>query len=124
MTSKDVEDRFKTLQIDNSLKCTQDEFNDFVNCGLLIASGKNYMTRNGKLVNVDILKSTVRKFNLDLSGIVSNAKKILEGSNTNKLYLMSAKTFNMYKLQGLIYEIDNKCYYKLYDKELWLTMII
>lgn len=124
LTSKDLENRFKELQKDGKLCCTENEFNDFIGYGLLLSTGNSYVSRYGNKLDVQVLKQKELRLNINLSYFVQNSKDLLLNSNTNKLYCMSSSTLQRYKDMGYIIEVKGKQYYRLFANELWLVYII
>lgn len=124
MKSKDIEERFNDLISSEKFICTQEEFDDFQNYGYLIPMGKAYLTRVGKKVNVDIIKQKAHILNLDLSGLINGAIKMSKDNNFKRIYCMSENTYNKYLEKGYVVEKNNKKYYRLFEGEMWLIMII
>lgn len=124
MSSKSVYDKFKSLNVDNTLTCTEKELQEFMMYGILLQSGENYITRDNKQINVDLIKTKELKFNINLQNIIYEAEKLHKETNFNKIYFMTSRCYNKCKQQGLIVNKNNRDYYRLFDKELWLIKII
>lgn len=124
LRSKDIEERFKELSVNDKFICTQEEFNDFQNYGYLIPMGKAYLTRMGKKINVDVIKQKVNTMTINLSSVIKEAVDFAKENNYKKVYCMSEKTYTKYENDGYIIEKDNKKYYKYFEGEIWLVMII
>lgn len=124
MSSKSVYDKFKSLNVDNTLTCTEKELQEFMMYGILLQSGKNYITRDNKQINVDLIKTKELKFDINLQNIIYEAEKLHKETNFNKIYFMTSRCYNKCKQQGLIVNKNNRDYYRLFDKELWLIKII
>lgn len=121
LSVKDVEDRFETIVKDNSLCCTEAELNEFLMYGYLLQSGDKYITRNGNILNVEVLKIKQGKFNLDFTGLITKCEELAAEAKVKRVYCLSKSTLDKYVEAGLIIEQNGKKYYRLFDKELWLV---
>lgn len=124
MSSKNIYDKFKELNKNNILTCTEKELQEFIMYGILLQSGKNYVTRDNKIINVNLLKTKELKFNLNFQGLLTEATTIKETLHINKIFFMTIRCYNKYKEEGLIINKNNQEYYRLFDKDLWLVKII
>ena len=124
MRNKDIEGRFNEIIARDEFVCTQEEFDNFQNYGYLIPLGNSYLTRLGKKVNVSVINQSVHRLNLDLSGVIANAVKVSKDNCFKRIYCMSNNTYDTYLEKGYIVEKDNKKYYRFFDSEMWLVMII
>lgn len=124
MESKYIEERFNNLITCDNFICTSEEFNDFQNYGYLIPAGNLYLTRMGKKVNVNIINQKASNMTINLTGIIYKGLEFADKHKYKRLYCMSEKTYIEYKHKGLIVEKNNNNYYRYFDGELWLVMII
>lgn len=124
MSSKNIYDKFKELNKNNILTCTEKDLQEFIMYGILLQSGKNYVTRDNKIINVNLLKTKELKFNLNFQGLLTEATTIKETLHINKIFFMTTRCYNKYKEEGLIINKNNQEYYRLFDKDLWLVKII
>ena len=56
LKSKDVEERFNDIINADKFICTEEEFNNFQNYGYILSVGDRYLTKMGKVLNIDIIK--------------------------------------------------------------------
>lgn len=124
MNSKDTYNRFSELLINNSIKCTESELNDFEMCGLLIGNNNKYITRTGEVINVEVIKTKLNNLDLNLSNIISSADKLAKENNIKRLYFMTKRCYDNYNKQGLIIKQGDNDYYRLFDKERWLVCVV
>lgn len=124
MNGKEVEQRFNQLLTNNLFTCTKDELDMFVNYGLLLKSGKKYVTRNNIKVNLDVLEQKVFNMSVNLSNLICECVSISHNSGTNKVYCMSKKLYDKYSDMGLIVIKDGLEYYRLFNNELWAINLI
>lgn len=124
MSSKNVYEKFKELNKNNVITCTEQDLQEFIMYGLILQTGEDYVTRDNKKLNVDLIKNKELKFNLNFQNLVQVSNKIYKQQEIKKVYFMSSRCYNMYKQQGLIINKDNKEYYRLFDKDLWLVYIL
>lgn len=124
MSSKNIYDKFKELNKNNILTCTEKDLQEFIMYGILLQSGKNYVTRDNKTINVNLLKTKELKFSLNFQGLLTEASTIKETLHINKIFFMTTRCYNKYKKEGLIINKNNQEYYRLFDKDLWLVKII
>lgn len=122
MKNYDIEERFNTLSSSNKFKCTRDELEAFQTYGYLIPAGNLYLTKIGKLINVEIIDSKIQSFNINFTEIISKATEISHKFNENKIYVMSDNLYKKYKEMGFIVYKANKEFFRIYDKELWLIL--
>ena len=124
MKSRDVDERFKELCENERFICTQEEFDDFQNYGYLIPMGKSYLTRMGKKVSVDVIEQKVNTMTINLSGVINEAITLSNKQHYKRIYCMSEKTFEKYENDGYIIEKDNNKYFRYFEGELWLVMVV
>lgn len=124
MSSRDIEERFKDIASKERLVCTEEEFNEFQNYGYLIPIGKSYLTRSGKKIEVTIIKQVAHRFDINLSEIIKKAVMTSKDDKYKRVYCMSQITYDKYVERGYIIEQDNKKYYRFFEGELWLVMIL
>ena len=124
MSSKNVYEKFKELNKNNVITCTEQDLQEFIMYGLILQTGEDYVTRDNKKLNVDLIKNKELKFNLNFQNLIQVSNKIYKQQEIKKVYFMSSRCYNMYKQQGLIINKDNKEYYRLFDKDLWLVHIL
>lgn len=124
VNGKELEQRFNQLLSNKKFTCTSDEFDMFVNYGLLLKSGKKYVTRNNVMVNLEILENKTYNMTINLSGLIGKCTEIGKEYATNKVYCMSTELYNMYEKSGLILNRGSKKYFRLFENELWAVFII
>lgn len=124
MNSKSVYDKFKSLNKDNSLVCTKKDLDEFMMYGILLQSGKNYVTRDNKQINIDLIKTKELTFNINLQNLIYEADEIHQELGCNKIFFMTSRCYNKCKQKGLIINKNDRDYYRYFDKELWLVKII
>lgn len=124
MNGKEIEQRFNQLLNNKKFTCTADEFDLFVNYGLLIKSGKKYVTRNNSKVNLDVIETKTYNMTINLSNIISNCEVLCKNANMKRIYCMTKELYDKYDKLGLILVKDNNVYYRLFENELWLVYII
>lgn len=124
LNGKEIEQRFNQLLSNKKFTCTADEFDLFVNYGLLIKSGKKYVTRNNSKVNLDIIESKTYNMTINLSNIISNCEVLCKNANIKRIYCMTKELYNKYEKLGLILVKGDNIYYRLFENELWLVYII
>lgn len=124
MNSKDIYNKFNEISKDNTFSCTQSELDEFIMYGLVFKTNDTYVNRNKQLLDIDIIKPINYRFTLDFTGLIQTCTELGEKNNCKKIYCMNSRCYNKYKKQGLIIEINNIEYYRLFDKDLWLVNII
>ena len=124
MNGKEIEQRFNQLLNNKKFTCTADEFDLFVNYGLLIKSGKKYVTRNNSKVNLDVIETKTYNMTINLSNIISNCEVLCKNANMKRIYCMTNELYNKYEKLGLILVKGDNIYYRLFENELWLVYII
>lgn len=124
LNGKEIEQRFNQLLNNKKFTCTADEFDLFVNYGLLIKSGKKYVTRNNSKVNLDVIETKTYNMTINLSNIISDCEVLCKNANMKRIYCMTKELYNKYEKLGLILVKDNNIYYRLFENELWLVYII
>ena len=124
MNGKEIEQRFNQLLNNKKFTCTADEFDLFVNYGLLIKSGKKYVTRNNSKVNLDVIETKTYNMTINLSNIISNCEVLCKNANMKRIYCMTKELYNKYEKLGLILVKGDSIYYRLFENELWLVYII
>ena len=124
LNSKEIYNRFIELNKYNHIECVEAELNEFLMSGLIFQSGKKYLSRDNKEIYVDLIKSKVSSFDLDLSSIISKCQTLASENNIKRVYCMSERCYNNYKENNLIVNIDNKDYYRYYNNEYWLVYVV
>lgn len=124
MSSKNVYEKFKELNKNNVITCTEQDLQEFIMYGLILQTGEDYVTRDNKKLNVDLIKNKELKFNLNFQNLIQVSNEIHKQQGIKKVYFMSSRCYNKYKQEGLILNKDNKEYYRLFDKDLWLVYIL
>ena len=124
LNGKEIEQRFNQLLNNKKFTCTADEFDLFVNYGLLIKSGKKYVTRNNSKVNLDVIETKTYNMTINLSNIISNCEVLCKNANIKRIYCMTKELYNKYEKLGLILVKGDNIYYRLFENELWLVYII
>lgn len=124
MSSKNVYEKFKELNKNNVITCTEQDLQEFIMYGLILQTGEDYVTRDNKKLNVDLIKNKELKFNLNFQNLIQVSNEIYKQQRIKKVYFMSSRCYNKYKQEGLILNKDNKEYYRLFDKDLWLVYIL
>lgn len=124
LNGKELEQRFNQLLECDTFTCTSEEFDLFMNYGLLLKSGKAFVTRNNAKVDVQVIQQKVHNMSINLSGLLNGCLEMRKTVGTNKIFCMTDKTFNKYEKQGLIIEKNNVKYYRLYDNELWAVYLV
>ena len=124
MNGKEQTEKLNELNQISKLTCTDDELNEYVGCGLLFQTGNKFMTRNGKVIDVDIIKSKNYKFNIDLGDLISMCEDVSKKEHIKRIYCMTEKTYNIYKNKQLIISKGDIEYYRLFENELWRVIIL
>ena len=124
MKSQDLIDDLKEKIIDNKLTCTEKYLEEYISYGLLIQSDDKYITRDGKLIDVNLLETKVLNFNIDLRKLIQNCCLYSKQNKEKRIFCMSERCYNEYKQKGYIVNKDNKEYYQTLYNELWLVYII
>ena len=124
MTGKELTEKLKELNQVSEITCTDTELQEYENYGLLIKSGDKYITRNGKTIKIDLIKTKSFRLTIDLSDLIANCEQIAKTENIKRIYCMSESTYNKYKEQQLIVTKSNIDYYRLYENELWRVYLI
>lgn len=124
MNSKDIYTKFKELSENDKFSCTQTELDEFMMYGLVFKTNDTYVNRNKQLLNINIIKPINHRFNLDFTGLIQSCNELYKKNHYKKIYCMSSRCYNKYKEQGLIIQINDLEYYRLFDKDLWLVNII
>lgn len=110
---------------ESKIECTNNELKQYIDYGILteILDGK-YISNTGKHIDVILLKSKEFRFTLNLATIMAYGNKFVEGDNIKRVYCMTKTTYDKYKQNNLIVTIDNKDYFRYFDKELWKILVI
>lgn len=110
---------------ESKIECTNNELKQYLDYGILteILDGK-YISNTGKHIDVILLKSKEFRFTLNLATIMAYGNKFVEGDNIKRVYCMTKTTYDKYKQNNLIVTIDNKDYFRYFDKELWKILVI
>ena len=124
MSSKNVYEKFKELNKNNVITCTEQDLQEFIMYGLILQTGEDYVTRDNKKLNVDLIKNKELKFNLNFQNLIQVSNEIYKQQRIKKVYFMSSRCYNKYKQEGLILNKDNKEYYRLFFFFLWLVYIL
>lgn len=124
MNSKEALERFRELNKDNKILCTQEELQDFLLCGIVLKNGNNYVTRFNDKLDVKTIKSKSLDFDIDLSNIINTSTELAKEHNVFRIYCMSQRCYEIYKNLGLIITKNNVEYYQYFQNELWLVNII
>lgn len=123
MNSKETIERFKELNKNNKLLCTQDELNDFLSCGVILEINKSYRTRSNEELKIKIIKTKINDFDINLQDVIINAEAFAEENKYKRIFCMTNKTFDDLKQKDCIIEKEDKFYYS-FLQELWLVNII
>ena len=124
LKSKDVEERFNDIINSDKFVCTESEFDDFQNYGYILSVGDRYLTKMGKTLNIDIIKSKASKMNIDLSELVSRAINVSDEVECKRVYCMNKTTYDHYNQLGYIVHKDGADFYRYIDNEMWYIMLI
>lgn len=110
---------------ESKIECTNNELKQYIDYGILteILDGK-YISNTGKHIDVILLKTKEFRFTLNLATIMAYGNKFVEGDNIKRVYCMTKTTYDKYKQNNLIVTIDNKDYFRYFDKELWKILVI
>lgn len=110
---------------ESKIECTNNELKQYIDYGILteILDGK-YISNTGKHIDVILIKSKEFRFTLNLATIMAYGNKFVEGDNIKRVYCMTKTTYDKYKQNNLIVTIDNKDYFRYFDKELWKILVI
>lgn len=122
--SSEITEKLQELNTTGKLVCTEQELDEYLNYGLILPSGKNYITRMGKKIDLEIIKPKTYKFAIDLGDIIYKCEEIAQQEHIKRIYCMTQATFDKYKEQQLIVNKSNIDYYRLYENELWRVVII
>lgn len=124
MKGNEITEKLKELNATDKVICTDTELEEYINYGILIPSGKNYITRTGNKIVVDVIKSKNYRFTIDMSNLIAYCEEIALKEKIKRIYCMSETTYNKYKEQGLIINKSDVDYYRLYEGELWRVVRI
>lgn len=124
MKSKDVEERFNDIINSDKFVFTEEEFDDFQNYGYILSVGDKYLTKMGKTLNIDIIKSKASKMNIDLSELISRAINVADEVSCKRVYCMSKATYDHYDELGYIIHKDNADFYRYADNEMWYIILV
>lgn len=124
MKSKDVEERFNDIINADKFICTEEEFNNFQNYGYILSVGDRYLTKMGKVLNIDIIKSKASKMNIDLSNVINKAINASKEVSYKRIYCMSKTTYDHYNELGYIIHKDDADFYRYIDNEMWYIMLV
>lgn len=110
---------------ETKIECTDKELKQYIDYGILteLSDGK-YISNTGKQIGVVVFKTKEFRFNINLSSIISYSNKLVEGDNIKRVYCMTKTTYDKYKQNNLIVNINNKDYFRYFDKELWKILVI
>ena len=115
-------DNFNASITDNSLICSKDELELYLSYGYILKLGNNYITRDNKKLQVNVVEPN--KFDFNLSVLISKCNELSKQFGEKRIYCMTERCYNKYKELGFIISKDNKDYYRYYTNELWLVNII
>lgn len=124
MTGKDITEKLNEIKDLDVITCSDAELEEYLNYGILLPSGKKYITRYGKIVDVDVIKSPNFKFSINLSNLISHCEEIALKEKIKRIYCMTETTYNKYKEQNLIVTKSDKDYFRIFENELWLVVKI
>lgn len=124
MNSKETLERFRELNNNNEISCTEQELNSFLMCGILLKSKNSYITRMNVPIKINIVKPKTTTFNLDFTNIINTAEQLASENKIHRVYCMTSRCYNMYKEAGYIITKSNKEYFRIFENELWLVAII
>ena len=116
--------RFNELLSNETFICTQDELDDFQTFGYLIKTGDSYITRNGKYVDVSVISPVANKLNINLSGLVRNAEDVAKREKTKRIFCMPSASLYKFTSSGNIFEKGDNKYFRVFDGELWLVVVV
>lgn len=119
-----VEERFNEILNSGNFVCTQEEFDMFSSYGYLLKIGDRYATRRGKIIDVDVITQKPGKLDIDLSGIIGVASDMAKSCKISRVFCMTNTSCDKYKACGTIVEIDGNLYFKVFDDEYWLVVIV
>ena len=119
--SNDTIKRFNELNKDNNLICTEQELQEFLVSGLLFETKNHYVDRLHNNVNVDIIKTKVSNYKINLNNLIGICEEKCKSLKINKIYCMSESCYNKYKENGMIISQGSEEYFRLFEKELWLV---
>ena len=124
MSSKEVEDRFNELVLLEKFICSKQELEMFELHGLLVRSGKKFITRTGKPIKIDIIKQKEFEFTENFAELVCKCNALHRDSGDCKIYCMTQELLDYYSRSSLIVEKDGKQYYRKFQNEYWLVYLI
>lgn len=124
MTGKEITEKLKELNQTSKITCTDTELQEYENYGLLIKNGDKYMTRFGKVISVDLIKTKSFRLTIDLSDLIANCEDIASKEHIKRIYCMNKETYDKYKEQELIVTKSDIDYYRLFENELWRVYLI
>lgn len=124
MNSKDVESRFNELISSDKFICSKEELELFELHGLLLKSGKKFITRTGKLIKVDVLKQREFSFTEDFAELICACNALHNECDECKIYCMTKELLDRYTDESLIVEKDGKQYFRKFQNEYWLVYLI
>lgn len=110
---------------ETKIECTDKELKQYIDYGILTElSDCKYISNTGKQIDVVVFKTKEFRFNINLSSIISCSNKLVEGDNIKRVYCMTKTTYDRYKQNNLIVNINNTDYFRYFDKELWKILVI
>lgn len=124
MNGKEQTEKLNELNQIDKLTCTDSELDEYMNYGLLFKTKSGYKTRNGKIIDVEVMKSRNYRFNINLGNLLSQCEEIALKGKIKRIYCMSERTYNKYKEQQLIICKGDIEYYRLFENELWRILVI
>ena len=125
MKRNDILQIANEINKETKIECTDKELKQYIDYGILteLSDGK-YISNTGKQIGVVVFKTKEFRFNINLSSIISYSNKLVEGDNIKRVYCMTKTTYDKYKQNNLIVNINNKDYFRYFDKELWKILVI
>lgn len=125
MKRNDILQIANKINKETKIECTDKELKQYIDYGILteLSDGK-YISNTGKQIGVVVFKTKEFRFNINLSSIISYSNKLVEGDNIKRVYCMTKTTYDKYKQNNLIVNINNKDYFRYFDKELWKILVI
>lgn len=125
MKRKDVLLLADEINKEPEISCTQLELSQLISHGVLNEIAENtYVNNMGKKVIVHLNKIKTLKFSIDLSYLINECISMVASSKIKRVYCMTHNTYEKYKKENLIVDINGEAYFRLFDKELWKILLI
>ena len=122
MKTDSIYEDFKQLIEQDKPVCTKEDLDKLLLYGLIIETPNGYYTRSNNKVELTLVKP--KSMNIDFTGIISNGISLSKKLHCNRVYYMSKGCYEKYKQLGYIIKIDEQDYYRLYNKEPWIVVIL